>query len=149
MKKLAILSLSAFCISPYFFSDVRIFHSPDSPLLCHLPPSLSSPFISTPYLNLGVLQSIFGSTSAHLPSDEALTSGIFYSRSVHRFPDGGSYSLDWAGNSSARLLLLIPGLTGGSEALYIKHLVLEAVNRGYVCAVFNGRGINGTPLTVK
>ena len=45
-------------------------------------------------------------------------------------------------------MFIVPGLTGGGDAVYIKHISKEGVKRGYSVVVVNGRGINGTPLTV-
>ena len=67
---------------------------------------------------------------------------------LHKFSDGGSFSLDKYGPASQNILFIVPGLTGGSDAPYIKHIVLEASNQGFFVIVMNGRGINGTPLTV-
>lgn len=139
------------CIAlPYLYSDIKVYHSSDSKVLSHLQntPGLNSRFYSTPWLNLGLLQSYYGSSPMHLTVDEKLVEHISYTREIHTFEDGGSYSLDWAGEPSKKILFIVPGLTGGSEAVYIKHLVLEGLNRGYHCVVMNGRGINGTPLTV-
>ena len=67
-----------------------------------------------------------------------------YNRPIHsealRTADGGRISLDWVDNvsseaypSSARrpTVLILPGLTGNSQQLYVYHVVSQATRRGY------------------
>ena len=150
MKKVAGLVLAGFLISPWAYSNISLYYSSDCKILQHLSNThdLSSSFISTPWLNLGVLQSYYGSTPSHMSSDIHQIEKIVYNREILQFEDGGSYSLDWSGKPSQKVLFIVPGLTGGSEAPYIKHIVQEGISRGFLCVIINGRGINGTPLTV-
>ena len=44
------------------------------------------------------------------------------------------------------MIVLIHGLTGGSEAAYMKHMALNADKNDFNSVVFQFRGINKTPL---
>lgn len=51
-----------------------------------------------------------------------------------RTPDGGQLILDWADDGSTAecpTVLLLPGLTGNSQAAYMLQLVREACGAGY------------------
>ncbi|KAG1687568.1 hypothetical protein DVH05_004765 [Phytophthora capsici] len=88
---------------------------------------------------------------------------INYKRQLLDMPDGGVVSLDWAllpGKSSSttgsswidvdqtrRTVLLLPGLTGGSPANYIRFTVAQLHKIGWQCVVLNARGCANTPLT--
>ncbi|GMF50735.1 unnamed protein product [Phytophthora fragariaefolia] len=84
-------------------------------------------------------------------------------------PDGGVVSLDWAllpghspeggaspddagsswirgVNPTRRTALLLPGLTGGSTANYIRFAVARLHEVGWQCVVLNARGCARTPL---
>ncbi|KAK1941059.1 Embryogenesis-associated protein EMB8 [Phytophthora citrophthora] len=93
---------------------------------------------------------------------------INYKRQLLDMPDGGVVSLDWAllpgksssrtGNegmdsswiegvdSTRRTVLLLPGLTGGSPANYIRYTVAQLHKTGWQCVVLNARGCANTPL---
>lgn len=47
------------------------------------------------------------------------------------------------------LILILPGLTGESQAEYIKCLVMAAKNIGVRTVVFNNRGLGGLTLKVS
>lgn len=72
-------------------------------------------------------------------------------REVLDLPDGGQLALDWLEDgcaSNSPILLILPGLTGSSQAEYIRCLV-KAVNRsGFRTVVFNNRGLGGIQLKV-
>ena len=142
--------VSGFFGLPHLFSDIHLYYSPDSRVEKYVKPiaELSSGFLSTPWINSGFLQSYFGSTSRHLSSEIELIKHIEYTRKTKIFSDGGTYSIDTYGKASKIILFIVPGLTGGSESAYIKNLVAEGEKRGFQSIVMNGRGINGTPLTV-
>ena len=57
-----------------------------------------------------------------------------------RTADGGRISLDWVDNVSSEAypssatrptVLILPGLTGNSQQLYVYHVVSQATRRGY------------------
>lgn len=63
--------------------------------------------------------------------------------------DGGEVALDWLENGCAEdapLIIILPGLTGESQAEYIKCLITVANQRGIRCVVFNNRGLGGVTL---
>lgn len=73
---------------------------------------------------------------------------------VLRLSDGGQVALDWAeladGDRESRpVLLVLPGLTGGAQADYVRCLVAAAARLGAHAVVFNNRGLGGLPLTVR
>ena len=47
----------------------------------------------------------------------------------------------------APLLLLLPGLTGGSEDTYVQHAARHAREGGLRAVVFNSRGTSDAPVT--
>lgn len=63
--------------------------------------------------------------------------------------DGGEVALDWLTTGCAEdspLVIILPGLTGESQAEYIKCLVSQAITHGIRCVVFNNRGLGGISL---
>lgn len=74
-----------------------------------------------------------------------------YSREILTLADGGEIGLDWLETGcdlKAPVILILPGLTGESQAEYIKCLALSANNIGVRCVVFNNRGLAGVQLKV-
>lgn len=66
-----------------------------------------------------------------------------------RLKDGGEVALDWLETdcaSDAPIIVILPGLTGESQAEYVKCLVTQANHRGIKCCVFNNRGLGGISL---
>lgn len=58
-------------------------------------------------------------------------------------------ALDWLVKGCAEdapIIIILPGLTGESQAEYIKCLVSQANERGMKCVVFNNRGLGGLAL---
>jgi abhydrolase domain-containing protein 1/3 len=66
--------------------------------------------------------------------------------------DGGEVALDWLETNcetDAPIIIILPGLTGESQAEYIKCLVTSANCIGARTVVFNNRGLGGLSLKVK
>lgn len=58
-------------------------------------------------------------------------------------------ALDWLEKGcadDAPIIIILPGLTGESQAEYIKCLVTQANSKGIKCVVFNNRGLGGISL---
>lgn len=67
-------------------------------------------------------------------------------------PDGGSVALDAEVSErqlpvDAPILILLPGLTGGSGDTYVQHTVLHAKQAGIRAIVFNSRATSDSPVT--
>ncbi|XP_055374370.1 protein ABHD1 [Condylostylus longicornis] len=74
---------------------------------------------------------------------------INYDREILTLKDGGEVALDWLESgckSDSPVIIILPGLTGESQAEYIKCLVTAANNAGIRAVVFNNRGLGGIPL---
>lgn len=72
-------------------------------------------------------------------------------REVFPLSDGGEVGLDWMRTEFAAdspIIIILPGLTGGSQEEYVKSLVLSAKARGIRTVVFNNRGLGGVELKV-
>lgn len=69
-----------------------------------------------------------------------------------RTEDGGAVALDWVAGDDRRLppesplLILLPGLTGGSQDTYVRHMLVRARNKGWRVVVFNSRGCGESPV---
>ena len=72
------------------------------------------------------------------------------SREIFVLNDGGQVALDWlktkCDDENTPTVIILPGLTGESQAEYIKCLVLAANESGLRCCVFNNRGLGGIDL---
>ncbi|XP_059481158.1 protein ABHD1 [Neocloeon triangulifer] len=91
------------------------------------------------------LQTVFASVlRQHTLSD------IVYRRQILPLKDGGELALDWLDPDDCSLkvplVLVLPGLTGNSQAEYIKSLMLAARAQGFRCVVLNNRGLGGVDL---
>ncbi|CAD7092621.1 unnamed protein product [Hermetia illucens] len=74
---------------------------------------------------------------------------IDYRREILTLKDGGEVALDWLEkgcDSESPVIIILPGLTGESQAEYIKCLVIAANNAGMRTVVFNNRGLGGIAL---
>lgn len=84
---------------------------------------------------------------------------IQYKRECLKMVDGGTVALDWpVGGEDAGLwssdlpedapvLVLLPGLTGGSGDTYVRHMLVRARKAGWRPVVFNSRGCGDSPVT--
>jgi predicted alpha/beta-fold hydrolase len=113
-------------------------------------PSLSNGFFPTPWLFNGVLQGIFGMGPGSSKNRRGNTDFVEYSREFFLMKDGGIMSVDWKEPRvhSKNVLLIIPGLSGGSGSEYVRTAVNQAHCAGFDVGVIHGRGIAGTPLKV-
>ncbi|KAJ4890217.1 esterase/lipase/thioesterase family protein [Raphanus sativus] len=74
-------------------------------------------------------------------------------RECLRTKDNGSVALDWVAGDDTSLppespiLILLPGLTGGSQDSYVRHMLLRARSKKWRCVVFNSRGCGDSPVT--
>ena len=77
------------------------------------------------------------------------TINVDYDREYVKLPDGGQISLDFSkknDKSKKKMVVLIHGQTGGSDATYMKHMVRACEKNDMNAVVFQFRGINKTPL---
>lgn len=73
-------------------------------------------------------------------------------REILTLLDGGEVALDWAEkdcSATSPIVIILPGLTGGSQSEYIKCLVSAAKKVGIRCVIFNNRGLGGMKLKVE
>jgi len=67
--------------------------------------------------------------------------------------DGGELTLDWFSEEKSEAttptVVMVPGLSGGSAAVYIRQLISCYKRKGYRCVVMNFRGTNGAVLRVS
>lgn len=75
-------------------------------------------------------------------------------REVLKLSDGGQVALDWVESDGEQaegcirsIMLVLPGLSGGAQADYVRALAAAAAALGARCVVFNYRGLGGLPLT--
>ena len=74
---------------------------------------------------------------------------IKYKREYLINEDGGLISLDWVikpNDKFDKILVILHGLTGGSNTCYIKETVEGFLNTDYKIVIIQYRGINDTPL---
>jgi len=67
--------------------------------------------------------------------------------------DGGEVAVDWRrpkcdGSQNVITVVILTGLTGDSQAEYVRETVNELYEKGYCCVVFNYRGRGGVKLKV-
>ncbi|KAM0059932.1 putative alcohol O-acetyltransferase [Helianthus debilis subsp. tardiflorus] len=81
------------------------------------------------------------------------TPDVRFRRQCLRTKDNGTVSLDWIVGDDRNLspkspvLILLPGLTGGSGDSYVRHMLLRARKKGWRVVVFNSRGCGHGPVT--
>ncbi|KAE8699848.1 hypothetical protein F3Y22_tig00110569pilonHSYRG00072 [Hibiscus syriacus] len=74
-------------------------------------------------------------------------------RECLRVEDGGTVALDWVSGDQyslppdAPILIVLPGLTGGSQDSYPRHMITKARSKGWRAVVFNSRGCGESPVT--
>ncbi|PSC76782.1 Embryogenesis-associated EMB8 [Micractinium conductrix] len=120
--------------------------TPWNSAVLELCPSLAAPYTLPRVLNNGHVETIVAAAFRQRPH-------ILYDRELLALPDGGCVALDTEDLPAAErlpddapVLLLLPGLTGGSEDTYVQHAVLRARQAGMRAVVFNSRGTSGSPV---
>ncbi|KAG7956154.1 hypothetical protein I3843_11G110800 [Carya illinoinensis] len=74
-------------------------------------------------------------------------------RECLRTEDNGTVALDWVSGDDRYLprdspiLILLPGLAGGSGDAYVRHMLVRARSKGWRVVVFNSRGCANSPVT--
>jgi predicted alpha/beta-fold hydrolase len=113
-------------------------------------PSLHAPVATPALLSNGHVETIYAALARRPPA------GIAYKRSLLRTADGGTVALDALAAPppgcaplppDAPVLIILPGLTGGSHDPYVQHLAAEAAAAGMRACVFNSRGTSDGPVT--
>ncbi|KAJ7945099.1 embryogenesis-associated protein EMB8 [Quillaja saponaria] len=78
---------------------------------------------------------------------------VRYRRECIRTKDNGAVALDWVScndpilAADSPIVILLPGLTGGSEDSYVRHMSLRARSNAWRVVVFNSRGCGDSPVT--
>lgn len=94
------------------------------------------------------LETIFAAFFRSLPD-------VRFRRQCLRTKDDGSVALDWVSGDDTQLpphspvLILLPGLTGGSGDTYVRHMLLRARSKEWRVLVFNSRGCGDSPVTTS
>ncbi|CAH3973576.1 unnamed protein product [Pieris brassicae] len=111
--------------------------------------TLREPFWPTPWCVEARLQTVLASLLR-----TRLLPPLTTTRQIVRLPDGGQVALDWVEEEGAGLtdgeapvVVVVPGLTGGAHADYVRCVAAAARGLGARCAVFNNRGLGGLQLT--
>ncbi|XP_020249341.1 embryogenesis-associated protein EMB8-like [Asparagus officinalis] len=92
------------------------------------------------------VETIFAAFFRSLPA-------VTFRRECLRTKDNGAVALDWVSADDRQLpfespvLILLPGLTGGSDDTYVRHMLMRARNKGWRVVVFNSRGCANSPVT--
>ncbi|GLC76834.1 hypothetical protein PLESTF_001846100 [Pleodorina starrii] len=109
-------------------------------------PSLHLPYEPLPFMTNPHVETILAAKTRSKPP-------LRYKREILMTADGGCVALDWehleADKSlpeDAPVLVLLPGLTGGSGDSYVSHAVVSARAAGIRAVVFNSRGTADSPV---
>ncbi|KAG2502252.1 hypothetical protein HYH03_000738 [Edaphochlamys debaryana] len=109
-------------------------------------PSLNLPYEPFPFMTNPHVETIFAAKTRVFPP-------LRYHREILKTADGGCVALDWEyiedGHplpDDAPVVVLLPGLTGGSGDSYVVHAVHTAREAGIRAVVFNGRGTADSPV---
>lgn len=105
------------------------------------------PYVPYPFIASNRhLETIFAAFFRSLPD-------VRLRRECLRTSDDGAVALDWVSGddrnlpSESPVLILLPGLTGGSDDTYVRHMLLQARSKGWRVVVFNSRGCGNSPVT--
>ncbi|PIN14655.1 Alpha/beta hydrolase [Handroanthus impetiginosus] len=109
--------------------------------------TLHVPYVPYPFIASNRhVETIFAAFFRSLPE-------VRFRRECLRTRDDGAVALDWVCGddhnlpSDSPILILLPGLTGGSEDTYVRHMLLRARSKGWRAVVFNSRGCGHSPVT--
>lgn len=114
--------------------------------------TLARPYRHFPLMGNRHVETIFASFFRSLPV-------VKFRRECLRMADGGTVALDWPFEGenvelwnrelpvNSPILILLPGLTGGSDDSYVRHMLLRARKHGWHSVVFNSRGCADSPVT--
>ncbi|XP_077248464.1 embryogenesis-associated protein EMB8-like isoform X2 [Tasmannia lanceolata] len=110
--------------------------------------SLNRPYRPFPILGWNPhVETIFASFFRSTPE-------VTLRRECLRTRDDGAIALDWVSGDDDRhlpfhspVLILLPGLTGGSGDSYVRHMLVRARSSGWRVVVFNSRGCGDSPVT--
>ena len=118
--------------------------------------ALNKKYRPTPYLFNGQLQMWYFVISSYYAKYKGKSQAKYF-REIVNLLDGGCVSLDWNihnihpqafGHEELPILVIIPGVCGGSYDIYIQQTILDATKYGFNCVVLNHRSCADTPLTV-
>lgn len=114
--------------------------------------TLGRPYQTFPFMGNRHVETIFASFFRSRPI-------IKFRRECLRMADVGTVALDWPFTGedaelwnaelpvNSPVLILLPGLTGGSDDSYVRHMLLRARKHGWRSVVFNSRGCAESPVT--
>ncbi|KAL4352574.1 hypothetical protein GQ457_06G038230 [Hibiscus cannabinus] len=112
-----------------------------------LHPTLRQPYHPFPLIGWNPhVETIFASFFRNVPD-------VRLRRECLRVEDGGTVALDWVSGDQYRLppdapiVILLPGLTGGSQDSYPRYMITKARSKGWRAVVFNSRGCGESPVT--
>lgn len=78
---------------------------------------------------------------------------VYFKREYLIMEDSGVVSIDWVISEESRgkksinkLMIMVHGLTGGSETTYMREISKDYAARGYKVAIVHNRGISDTPI---
>ncbi|KAK1258391.1 Embryogenesis-associated protein EMB8 [Acorus gramineus] len=115
--------------------------------LVHRLPSLNRPYKPFPVIGWNChTETIFAAFFRALPD-------VRYRRECLRTRDDGAVALDWVCGddreipAASPVLILLPGLTGGSGDTYVRHMLVKARSKRWRVVVFNSRGCADSPVT--
>jgi len=141
------IAISAAMTSRTFYPKIRAKPTDWNDKIKRLCPHLTAPYRLPFLLNNGHVETIFAALFRRNPH-------ITYEREIVKMPDGGSVALDSQIRdhapelgADAPVLILLPGLTGGSGDTYVQHAVIHAKKAGIRAIVFNSRGTSDSPVT--
>ena len=130
------------------------------PLIYTQSQSLVSVWLSKCGALFEVYYPTFWLTNAHLQTIATAlfrsTAKVTYHRELVTMPDSGTVALDWSRELSQEALaqtegrpivIILHGVTGGSQESYVTHVAEEVERKGWVSVVFNQRGCGDSEMT--